>query len=254
MQQVGYDGAMPSSKRSPASHRKLLGDLTVEDARHILHIEGGELTRSEIVVRLISLIAISALSARAIVIGNATVWHLALPMVAQYFAIILSIPVLYGMLRHPELRKDAISSVRLWIGIVVAMAIATAVRSFVLGAPWQEQAARDGASVWEWITAAEMHWPILLAFCGEVAAMPARARNVAEHGPPFVSINLGCAMRFVVLMLGCFVLPWAIANVERMAWFLWGMILLAEILALWMHWSIQRRLRTLDGRNGLPNR
>jgi hypothetical protein len=238
--------AMPPAKRSPPSVRKLIGDLSVDDARHLLHTEGGELTSTEIAFRLISTAAVSVLTARAIVVGHANVWHLALPMVAQYFAIILSVPVVYLATPHPELRINAVKCLRLWIGFAAAAILAMGVRSWTVEIPWREQVASDAARAWAWIYGAEMHWPILLAFCGEAAAMPGRVRNLVEHGPPFVSINLGCAMRFVVLMFGCVLLPWAFGSSERMTWFLCALIMVAELMALWMHWDIQQALRKLD--------
>jgi hypothetical protein len=230
--------------------RKLIGDLTVEDARHILHTEGGELSGWEIASRIVSVAAVSALTARAIVIGDATVWHLALPMVAQWLAIILAIPVLYVVTPHPEMRKDALKAVRLLVGIVLAVVIAVAARSWYLGAPWRELLAADVHTAWNWIANAHMQWPILLAFVGELVAMPGRVRNVFEYGPPFVSVSLGCAMRLVVLMFGVFVLPWFIGGGTNMAWFLWWLILIAEVLTLWMHIDLQRSLRRLSAQGG----
>ena len=238
---------MPPAKRSPKSNRKLVNDLTVDEARHLLRLEGGERGHRELVFQLLSAVAVATLSARAIVVGNATVWHLAAPMLAQYFAIILPIPVLYLLTPHPELRRYAVSCTWLLAGYLAAAAIAMGVRCWLVETPWHVQIPRDAAVAWHWIYDAQMHWPMLLAFCSEAGAMPGRVRNLFEHGPPFVSIDLGCAMRFIVLMVGCFSLPWLVGSATRMAWFLWAMISVAEVMALWMHWDIQRRLRKVDG-------
>jgi hypothetical protein len=55
-------------------------------------------------------------------------------------------------------------------------------------------------------------------------------------------------MRFVMLIFGVFVLPWFIET--GMAWFLWWLILIAEVLTLWMHVDIQHKLRKLEARGG----
>lgn len=233
-----------SQQQPPADgDRKLIGNLTVADARHFLHLEGGERSALEFAVQLGSAILVAALTARAISVGNATVWHLVLPMVAQWLALITAVPLIYAVVRHPDLRKDAIGSIRLWAGIVVGVAVATAVRSRAENTAWTDQLARDAAVCWKWITDAEMHWPIVLAFIGSVVEVPGHVRDLYEFGPPFSGISLGCGMRVVVLVLGCGVLPWALGDQTRMAWTLWTMMLIAEFLAVWMHWDVQRHLR-----------
>ena len=42
------------------------------------------------------------------------------------------------------------------------------------------------------------------------------------------------------------------SDATKMAWYLWTIILLAELLALWMHWDIQRRLAKYDALYGSP--
>lgn len=238
---------MSPDKNSPNRVRKLVNDLTVEDARHLLRNEGGDLTAQELVTQGLSILAVSATCAYAIWQGNVTAWHLALPSLAQYVALLLAVPALYLVRPHPGLRKDAMNSLRLLAGIVVAIAIATAVRAMYLQTSWRNQFTSDLALCWRWVIDADMHWPMLLAAVGLAMALPGRVRNLHEYGPPFVSVGLGCAMRLVVLIPGCFLLPWALGSSTRMVWFLWALLLAAEILALGTHWDIQRRLRKLDG-------
>lgn len=235
-----------SLRKSPSSDRKLVGNLTVGEARHLLRAEGGELTAGEIAWRVVAALGVSALTARAIVVGEATAWHLALPMVAQYLAIMAALPVLYVVSPHPDLRGEAIKALGLWAGLGVVAAAVVAVRAWSGGQPWQSQLASDAAAAWRWIADAKMPWPIAAAFAGELAAVPARVRNLRTHGPPFVGVSLGCAMQVAVLALGLFVLPWAVTSAARLAWSLWALLLIAELLALAMHWDVQRKLRQLD--------
>jgi hypothetical protein len=243
---------MKSGKETPPDQRLLINKLTVKDARDILRTEGGEFTAGGLALQLLAIAAVAAFTARAIWVGNATVWHLALPMVAQYFALILALPIVHMIVQHPDLRKEAYSSLRLLIGLGVAGVIALAVRSYMLHTNWQNQLNADAASAWRWIADAEMQWPILAAFLGMLIAIPGRVRNLFEMGPPFVGVSLGCAMRFVVLMLGFFLIPWAVATPNRAAWSLWNLILASELLALWMLWDIQQALKKIDAPQAAP--
>jgi hypothetical protein len=232
----------------------LVNKLSVEDARHLLKGEGGELTGAELVLQLASVAVVAFLTARAIIVGDASVWHLALPMVAQYLALIVALPFIQLIVRHPAIIKDAIAALRLWIGIAVVVGIGVAVRAHDAQTAWQEQLRADATGLWRWIADAEMHWPVALAFVGMLVSLPGRVRNLFEHGPPFVAVSLGCGMRFGVLFLGAAALPWALSNSRNAAWFLWALILASEALALGMHWDIQRRLRKYDAQFGPPSR
>jgi hypothetical protein len=238
---------VPIDKSATSNDRKLVNNLTVADARHIVNCEGGELTVGEVATELVVTAVVSATLARAIWVGNATAWHLFLPMVAQYFALILILPMVYLIIRHPDLRKDSIGALRLIGGVILVAAIVVAIESYRTHTPWQQLLNDYAARAWRWIVDAEMHWPILLAVAAILWAIPRRVRNLYEHGPPFYGVNLGCAMRFVVPLLGCFLLPFIASGGIPIVWVLWAIILLAEILALWMHWDLQSRLRKLDG-------
>ncbi len=238
---------MSSERRSGDAYRKLVGNLSVADARHLLACEGGQLTLPQLAFQLATVAAVAATTAWAISTGRATAWHLGLPMVAQYVALLLALPIVYLFARHPGLRKDVTGSLRLGAGCIVVAAVATVVRSRLSDLPWRQQLASDAHAAWQWIADAHMQWPILIAFVCELAAIPGRVRNLYKYGPPFSGVSLGCAMRFVVLMFGCALLPWIIQSSPNVAWLLWGMILLAEVLALWMHYDIQTKLGEIDG-------
>src|SRR4051812_28578705 len=180
------------------SQAKLIGDLTVGDAQHILACEGGRLSAAQYTLQFIEVVAITSATAWAIITGRATAWHLALPMVAQYAAVLLVVPISYLLLRHPGLKKDAIGSLRLWAGLAAALVLVTAVRGFLSGRSWVDQLESDVQVSWKWIADANMHWPIVIAFLCELIAVPGRVRNLYVYGPPFSGVSLGCAMRLVV--------------------------------------------------------
>ncbi|HYO26109.1 MAG TPA: hypothetical protein VEQ85_14295, partial [Lacipirellulaceae bacterium] len=228
---------------SPDPDKPLVGNLTVGEARHLINTEGGELTGPEVVAAIFSALVVSGFTARAIAVGNASAWHLVLPMVAQYVALLLAMPWVYLIVRHPAMRRDAVGGLQVIVGLPVVLAIVLAVRSHDAGAPWRDQLAADASALARWITDAQMHWPMLLAVAGILLALPGRVRALYLFGPPFSAVNLGCGMRVVVLLLGAAILPWAMGNRTRMAWTLWAMLLAAELLALWMHWDVQKALR-----------
>lgn len=225
----------------------LVNNLTVADARHIVNCEGGELSAGDIATELITSAVVAGALARAIWVGDATSWHLFLPMVAQYAALLLVLPVVYLFLRHPALRKDSIGALRLIAFLLLAGAGALAVESYRTGAPWRTLLDDHLRQAVRWIVDAEMHWPLLLAVAAILLAIPRRIRNLYVHGPPFYGVSLGCAMRFLIPLLGCCLLPFIAAGEIPVVWVLWTIIVLADVLALWMHWDLQRRLRNLDG-------
>jgi hypothetical protein len=139
---------MASNAQPPSGDRMLVNKLSVKDARRLLRLEGGELTLTELGLQLASSLVIAAFTARAILIGNATVWHLALPMVGEYVGLIGALPFLYVASRHPELRQPAMQCIRLWIGYAAALAITVGLRSYWHETPWQEQLVSDANVVW----------------------------------------------------------------------------------------------------------
>ncbi len=238
---------MPRPKPPVDPDRPLINKLTVGDARHLLAGEGGPRTLTQGAIDLASIVVVAAFTFRAISVGNATAWHLVLPMLAEYLTLLLALPMLYAVLQHPGLRKDALGSLRLWIGFFVIAGALEAGRAHELGVPWQKQVAADGTLAWRWIADAGMHWPMLAAALGMAVALPGRVMNLYKFGPPFSGVSLGCGMRIVVMFLGALALPWAIQDATRMAWTLWTMILISELLAIWMLWDIQKELEKVDG-------
>lgn len=225
----------------------LVNNLTIGDARHIVNCEGGELTVGDIAIELITTAIVSGTIARAILVGDATAWHLFLPMLAQYFALLLVLPVIYLFIRHPGMRKDSVGAVRLLVALLVIIAIALGIESYRTSVPWRELLDDYLAQAYRWVIDAHMHWPILAAVAAILWQVPRRVRNLYVHGPPFYGVSLGCAMRFLIPLLGCCLLPFIAAGEIPAVWVLWAVILLADVLALWMHWDLQTRLRKLDG-------
>jgi len=237
---------MPPDRQKSETVRMLVNKLSVEDARILLRNEGGELRAAQVAIQSVTIAAVAATCARAIWVGKATAWHLALPMAAQYLTLLASLPVIYAMLRLDGMRKEARDSVRAIAVLTAVTAIVVAVRAHLQDNAWLDQLAQDAQQVWLWITTHQMHWPMLCAAAGLLFDLPGRVRNLVKFGPPFLAVGLDCGVRIVVLFLGCFLLPLVVGSSTRFTWFLWAAIVFSELLTLGMHWDIQRRLRKLD--------
>lgn len=233
---------MARTEKGKSGDELLVNKLSVKDAIHLVRVEGGSLTTAQIIFRLVTVAAVAAFTARAIVVGDATAWHLFLPMVGEYLVLLLSLPVLNTIIRDTVLRKDATQSLRLIFGLVVIGSLWIASRSFDSDIPFPQQAKLEFSRLIEWITSHEMHWPILGAMAAMAAGIPGRVAAFHRHGPPFVAVGMGCAMRLVIPLLGCFLLPVVAAGKIPIVWTIWTILLLAELGALLMHWDLQRRL------------
>jgi hypothetical protein len=230
----------------------LVNKLSVRDATHLVRTEGGSLTTAQIVFRVITVAAVAIFTARASVVGDATAWHLFLPTLGEHLVLLLSLPVVNVIIRDPALKKDAGQSLRVIFGLVVIGSLWIASRSFDSDIPFPQQAKLEFSRLIGWITSHEMHWPILGAMAAMAAGIPARVAAFHRlsppftafhrHGPPFVAVGMGCAMRLVIPLLGCFLLPVVASGKIPVVWVIWGILLLAEAGALLMHWDWQRRL------------
>lgn len=220
----------------------LVNKLTVRDAEHLVKFEGGSLTPPQLAFRVGATLLVAAFAARAILVGQATAWHLFLPMVGEYLVILIALPLLALFLHDKNLRTDAWRSLR-WISILAGIfSLWIASRSFDEGTAWAAQARTELSRFFTWVTTHQMHWPILGAMAAMAAGLPGRVASFRRHGPPFMAAGLGCAMRLLLPLFGCFMLPVIAAGKLPIVWLIWTILLLSELGALYMHWDLQRRL------------
>ncbi len=230
------------SATSSTGEAILVNQLSVRDAVHLVKTEGGSLSTGRIVFRLATVALVAAFTARAIVLGYATAWHLFLPMVAEYLVLLLSLPILNLFLRDDELKRESRKSLAWLFAMAMVASLWIASRSFDEGSAWPTQAKAEAARLLHWITGHQMHWPILGAAAAMALGMPGRVAAYHRHGPPFMAVGLGCAMRVVIPLFGCFLIPYLASGKIPLVWAIWSILLLAELGALWMHWDLQRRL------------
>jgi hypothetical protein len=221
----------------------LVNRLTVKDAIHLVRSEGGNLSTLGFGFRILLVVAVAAFTARAIVYGQATVWHLFLPLLGEYLVLLVSLPIINRIISDKRLRQDSRQSIRLLSGFVIAAAIWIMWRSHNQENPWLHQAEHDLSQGYAWIVGHKMLWPILGASLGILMSFPGRIASFRKHGPPFVAVGIGCAMRFIIPLFFCFLLPVVASGKLPLVWIIWAILLLAELAALAMHWDLQRRLR-----------
>jgi hypothetical protein len=241
--------AVVAMKKSPTKSQPgplLVNKLSVADARHLLLHEGGEASRIEYAMQLGMILVTAWFSARAIWLEGATAWHLMLPLFAQYFALLILLPIFNLWFRLDPVRlevRKCWSNLALW-------SLATGVTVFIRAQRHSlDFAAQLGQDI-HWLGASirehGMLWPMLSAALGFAVSLPARFRALIAHGPPFVSVSFGCAAKLVILLMGSFLLPVVLANPASAPWFLWTALLVADLMAIVALWDIRRRLRKLD--------
>jgi hypothetical protein len=231
-----------SKEPKPQDTAILVNKLTVRDAVHLVRTEGGTLSRIQIAFRVATVVIVAAFTARAIVAGQATAWHLFLPMVGEYLVLLAALPVISFILHDETLRQDVRRSLSWLFAIALTVSLWIASRSFDDGTAWTAQAKIELSRLCTWITSHQMHWPILGAMAAMIAGIPGRVAAFHRHGPPFMAVGIGCAMRLVIPLLGCFLLPLVAAGKFPIVWVIWTILLLSELGALTMHWDLQRRL------------
>jgi len=178
-----------------------------------------------IVFRIVTVLVVAIFTARAIVLGQATAWHLFLPMVAEYLVLLLAVPVMSLILHDETLRKDARRSLAWLLTITILSSFWIASRAFDEGVPWLTQGKVEFGRLYEWITGHEMHWPILAAAFAMALGFPSRIAAFHRHKPPFMAAGLGCAMRVIIPLFGCFLLPFIAAGKVPVVWLIWTILL-----------------------------
>ena len=233
----------PKPSKFPSDPQYLVQKLTVKDAQHLLRNEGGEISLGSVVTRLIIVAVVAVFTARAIWIGDATAYHLILPSFAEYFTLLIVLPIVQLFIKHDAIKKDAKGGVRLLIGVLVIVSILNFFRARHLHQTWSEHAQQQLSVFGNWIVDHQMHWAMVGASAGILISLPGRIKMLYKHGPPFQAVSLGCGARLAVLFLGLFLTPIVMAAPTTLAWVLWTLLIASELVALAMIWDIQKKLK-----------
>jgi hypothetical protein len=156
---------------------------------------------------------VAAFTARAIVVGQATAWHLFLPMVGEYLVLLASMPVICLILHDSDpAERCPQESLVAFHDRRGRLALDRLASSFDEGTAWTSQARVEFSRLYTWITTHQMHWPILGAMAAMIGGLPGRVAAFHRHGPPFMAVGLGCAMRLIIPLFGCFLIPFIAAG------------------------------------------
>lgn len=236
-------------------------NLTKKDARQILKAEGGEITKQEFAIQVIWILGIAGSLAWAIIQGNATVWHLGLPMVAEYLVCLVLIPILSLLYPHPELRKESMKSAWLIAILIVVGSITIAYEARAEGTDLMTQFQFWIAVATDFIIGKQVHWAILIAAFHSARSLWRNVKFLIANGPPFLGPGMGCGMRIAVLILSVILVPafgmlilsilsgfgfhWKPSSDSLpFVWLIWGLYVTAELLTLWFLWDIQSKLKS----------
>jgi hypothetical protein len=248
--------------RPPSNDQRLVADreLTVGGAKHILHAEGGELTLRKLIIEIVWSVAFAASLGYAILVGQAGLAHLLVPMVGEYLAYIAALPILHLIFRQPDMRTPAWQCIRLWLGMLIVTPIVVYLRAYWCGSDARAQLTQDVLWLRSWIVEAHIHWPILVASLQAIRNLVHSTLHLVQHGPPFLGPGLGCAMRIGVLVLGVVIVPafgmfllgwldqfgfrWKPTwNSQLPVWVLWALLIVSDFAALYFRWDVQQTLK-----------
>lgn len=250
---------MTKNKPGP---RILVNNLSVEDAQYLHKIEGGFLSVYELLFRLASLTLVHGLVARAIFMAQATVWHLVLPLLAEYYVYLITVPIFQTFVRHSELKQISWQCLRM-LAIQFAALIGLAVAwPWFAGDDILQKWAWGCETAWAWVVGTQMHWPILLAGVYAGLNVKDNVAKLRKFGPPFAGPGVGCAMRAVVFFLALVIVPATAMvlgplvlylfpsleshlQVGAIVWLVWLVFAAADFGRVIMRWDIQRRLRRM---------
>jgi ABC-type proline/glycine betaine transport system permease subunit len=248
------------TKKKNDDQQILVNKLSVVDAQHLHKIEGGFLSGWEILFQLVSIAFVHVFVARAIYLAQATIWHLVLPLVAEYYVYLLAIPLSQLVVRHGELAtvsRQCLRVLAIQVAIMIAVGVAWPLAS---GKNVVDQWRLGWDLAWNWIVGTQMHWPILIAGVYSALNVKRNVDKLVEYGPPFAGPGVGCAMRILVFFFAIVLVP-ALAmflgplvlyffpglksflNEGAVVWFIWLIFLIADLGRLGMRWDIQRRLQ-----------
>lgn len=234
--------------------------LTASEAQHILKAEGGEISARELIIQAVWILLISAALAWAIIKGNATAWHLGLPMIGEYLVCLLLIPILSLFYRHPELKKETMKCIILLLILIVIGLYAIAVDARSKSNDFVTHFNLWMAKVTDFVIGKEVHWAILIAAFHSARGLWRNVIFLVKNGPPFLGPGMGCGMRVAVLVLALIIVPafamfglgilhdvgvrWKpSADWIKPVWLIWGLYVVAELMTLWFLWDIQSKLK-----------
>ncbi len=255
------EGKKPIVKKSAFNEK-----LTAAEAKHLLMTEGGEMTVRETIIQIGWALAVSGALAWAIVKGQATVWHLVVPLVGEYLCLLVALPLIYLYLRHPDLKSEYVKCSRALVLLFIAIVGTIVGRAIYYEHAVIDQLKTDSRWIGAWIVDHQVHWALLVAVFHAGRSLHKSVRNLLVHGPPFIGGGMGCAMKIVVLFFAVILIPFFGMFVLSLlkdfgvssfppkewgppqtwvapVWIAWALLLIADLATVWFLWDIQSKLK-----------
>jgi hypothetical protein len=253
-------------KTAKGSREELDKDFTVHEAQHILASEGGELTRTDLIVEAIWALAFSVALAWVVIAGEATAWHLLVPLFAEYLTCLVALPLIQVGLRHSELRQTACECIRAILIVAFIGAGAIWGQSLYRDTSFAQQWHSNLTLVLDWMAGRHLIWPILIASAHGLRNLARNVVFVLNHGPPFLGPGMGWGFRIAILVLASVLAPtcgFIVVSVLQdlnvidkglnkgftqwngivLTWIVWACLLIADLTYLWFRWDTQTRLK-----------
>jgi hypothetical protein len=182
----------------------------------------------------------------AIMYRGATAGALLLPMAGEVAAgFLVSVLLAIFVVREEKFRREVTASLKFW-GVVVALWFAWSWYQADRGElAIGDQVWRMAVAAFDYVRRNGMHWPMLAAALGLVAATASDVAAYRRKGPPFVylgSLTLGLRL-FVLIIAGFGFLVAADWSRRDRAFLMWGVLLVGELFALWAPFAAQQKIR-----------
>jgi hypothetical protein len=205
-------------------------------------------------LRLVGTAALFAITWRAIHIDGATALSLLLPLASEIAVAIILGFSLGVIVRDPKFRRELIPGAIFWSIVVVALLAWQFQQAQQGSRTFGEQLVLGGQSLIQYILANGMHWAMLAAASGLIAASVSDVADFKKRGPPFVYLaTLGLGLRiFVMIVLGFWLFLAFDSNRRQRAELVWGILLFAELVATGLPWLVQKQMRDEKAAKAAP--
>jgi hypothetical protein len=235
--------------------------LTEDEAKHILKSEGGVITFRELLIQIFWAALLSGSLAWAIYAGQATVWHLTLPLIAEYLACLVTVVVMNLFISNKDLGKESLACLRLLVILIVGGIVALYVSSIFHKTNFMDEINVRLDQAWSFVFDKQAHWAILVASLHSIRGVARNVFFLVKEGPPFLGPGMGCAMRIAILVLSVVIVPafallvlgilkdLGIRNIPHpkewlsAVWLFWGLYTVAEFTTIWFLWDIQKKFK-----------
>jgi hypothetical protein len=198
-----------------------------------------------IALRVAGLAIVFGLLWHAIHARGARAGALLLPLAAEVVTgMLIGVVLAVFVVREKKFRAEARRAVVFWSVVLALFALWTWYRADNGGVSFAGVLRTGWADAVDYVRTQGMHWPMLVAALGLVAATAGDVAAYRRNGPPFVylgSLSLGLRL-FVLIFVGMGFLATVDWSRRQRAELMWLVLLAAELLAMWLPWVVQKKI------------